>query len=70
MQWDKFSRLFFQLKLMNKKAKHGKMYIPTNYEHFANTFSHAIMIVPSILASEILLWKADIKRPSHKNYWK
>ena len=45
--------------LMNKPAKPDKMYVPSLYEHIANTYSHGIMIVPSILAGQLLLSRLD-----------
>lgn len=40
---------------MNKRASRNSRYSPTHYEHCANTVSHAIWILPSIIASEVLL---------------
>ena len=57
----------YKKKIMNKKASPNKMYIPTDSEHWANTMSHAIMIIPSILGSEILLSKAEILKSKPNN---
>ncbi|XP_039264518.2 monocyte to macrophage differentiation factor-like [Styela clava] len=48
-------------KWMNKRACPGECYEPTHFEHFANTFTHGIMIVPSILAGELLLQSAYLR---------
>lgn len=37
---------------MNERALPGEMYEPTPVEHFANTFTHGIMIIPSIIAGK------------------
>ena len=68
--WRNFSSYCRDKRLMNHKAKPNQMYIPTYHEHCANTMSHALMIIPSILLSELLLWKAGIMYPSHHNFWK
>jgi len=48
-------------KWMNFPANPGKMYIPTDYEHCANTYTHGLMILPSVLALEIILSKIESK---------
>lgn len=42
-----------QRKWMNERAEQGTSYDPTYVEHCANTFSHAVMILPSIMAGRI-----------------
>lgn len=58
-----------KLKWMNERAKKSVSYEPTNLEHYANTVSHGIMIIPSILAGELLLWsyKCQSTVMEHKN---
>ena len=48
-------------KWMNFPANPGKMYIPTDYEHCANTYTHGLMILPSVLALEVILSKIESK---------
>ncbi|XP_078482865.1 monocyte to macrophage differentiation factor [Ciona intestinalis] len=47
--------------LMNNRAEANVMYVPTPHEHWANTASHAVMIIPSILANEFLIEQARYK---------
>ena len=73
MAWNKYTEFVNYCQksnLMNPRALESKMYIPTDYEHCANTMSHGVVIIPSILASEFLLWKAGNLYPTHRNYWK
>uniref|UniRef100_H2ZKZ2 Monocyte to macrophage differentiation factor n=1 Tax=Ciona savignyi TaxID=51511 RepID=H2ZKZ2_CIOSA len=46
---------------MNNRAAANVMYVPTAYEHWANTTSHAVMVIPSILASELLIESGRLK---------
>jgi len=46
---------------MNERAAPNLMYNPTFREHCANTMSHAMMIIPSIIASEYLIWNGKQK---------
>lgn len=56
--WKDWQQFFRDKKWMNKRAEPGKCYEPTNFEHFANTFSHCVMIIPSIIGKELLLQSA------------
>lgn len=53
---------------MNKAASSNSRYSPTKYEHCANTFSHAIWILPSIIASELLLHAGHLKQSVGTTY--
>jgi len=48
-------------KLMNFPANCNKFYIPTQFEHCANTYTHGLMIIPSVLALKLLLTKIEKK---------
>nr|CAB3263878.1 monocyte to macrophage differentiation factor [Phallusia mammillata] len=56
-------------KTMNHRAAPNLMYNPTQNEHWANTASHGLMVVPSILANELLVWKSQQIRNTLNN-WK
>jgi monocyte-to-macrophage differentiation protein len=43
---------------MNKRAAKNENYEPTYYEHIANTLTHGIFIIPSILVSNYLVQRS------------
>lgn len=45
------SKKFDKSKWMNPRAKPGDQYNPTEVEHYANVFTHGLVIIPSIIGA-------------------